>query len=84
MSRTIRRFRPGLNPNKPWKVDSRPSGRPSSGSKGEAPSWWVRLFDNIPVRRRHAALCFQIKQGTLDPDAAPMGRIERRPHRFFW
>ena len=73
-----------INPEKPWQVDSRPSGTLGRGSRGEAPSWWNRLFDNVPLRRRDKAACRAILKGEQDPDDLTMGVIERRPHRYYW
>ena len=66
-----------------WRVDSRPKGNLYKDTKQEAPSWWVNLFDTRPQRRRHTAACHAMLNGA-DPDAMPLGVIERRPHVYYW
>ena len=81
MSRTVRRSSRGED--QWWKVNSRPKGRFGCGSKGEAPSWWTRMFDNVPKRRRDKAICKSLLQGA-DPDAMDAGVIDRRTHCYYW
>ena len=54
------------------------------GSVGEAPGWYVRLFDERPGRRADAVLIGRIKNG-LDTDAVMFCRFgNRKPHTYYW
>jgi len=60
-------------------------GFPCGYRRGEAPSWFVRVNDTRPQRRRDAVTLHDLRFGLIDPDAVCWAYTgTKRPHRYYW
>ena len=69
--------------NLAWQQPSRPHGSMNFSRVGEAPGWWVRLFNNRPLRMKDKMKCREVLYGA-DYDNMVWQTGNRKPHHYYW
>ncbi|MCK8787622.1 hypothetical protein M0638_24965 [Roseomonas sp. NAR14] len=61
------------------------AGYSGNSTAGEAPGWFVRLYDERPGRRADRLLLYRLASGDADAENVVFFRYgNRKPHTYYW